>query len=74
MTLYLKKHQPRLARILENGGDVEKVAKEVERIIYEVALIFEKLEDAQVIHGNGHHMAQNLAGEAGQEIRERWLK
>ena len=44
----------------------------VGNLMYENALIFERLENAGIVHGNGHHMAQEMARKAQDMIDERW--
>ncbi len=34
--------------------------------------LFEHLEHKRLIHGNGHHMAQQISAAAGELIEERW--
>jgi hypothetical protein len=46
----------------------------VERRIYTAGLIFEELERAGLIYGNGHHMAQKFAAEAVLQVEMRWLE
>lgn len=41
--------------------------------VYEAAIYFERLEGAGKIHGNGHHMAQNMMADAVKLLEERWL-
>lgn len=41
--------------------NIEHLNTDVENIIYKVSSqIFEYLESQQIIHGNGHHKAQNI--------------
>lgn len=47
---------------------------EVERRIYAAALVFEELEHAGLICGNGHHIAQKMATHASGLLCMRWLK
>jgi L-arabinose isomerase len=50
----------------------DKIEAEVGNIIYKAALIFERLENAGVIAGNGHHMAQQCATHATAMLEGRW--
>jgi len=49
----------------------ESLENEVGKTIYKAALIFERLEAAGVIVGNGHHIAQKLSTAAEKLFRER---
>lgn len=45
--------------------DLEQLATEVENAVYkEAAYLYEHAEHRQLIHGNGHHMAQKIAAAA----------
>ena len=52
--------------------DQESIEAEVRKRVYNACLVFERLEDAGRIRGNGHHMAQDFSTMAANEIRERW--
>jgi hypothetical protein len=55
--------------------DQAEVLSFIENEVYQtVVRTFEFLEHQQLIHGNGHDMAQNLASVAKQEIVKRWIK
>lgn len=45
----------------------------IENAVYAAALLFESLENAGQIRGNGHHMAQSVAAFASALLRERWI-
>lgn len=53
---------------------LDQATAHLARVVYEAGLFFERLENAGKIHGNGHHMAQNLAAGAVEELRSRWLQ
>ena len=46
----------------------------IERSVYEACALFEQLELAGKVRGNGHHMAQNIAEQAGKLMQERWIE
>lgn len=52
--------------------DLAKAEVELSNRIYEAALLFERLENARKIRGNGHNIAQDIADKAVQELRGRW--
>ena len=52
--------------------DQETANARVQTILYQAGLIFERLEDAGKITGNGHHVAQCLASRAAEELAVRW--
>ena len=41
--------------------------------IYQAALLFERLENHQKIHGNGHHIAQDIQNYTLKILEERWI-
>lgn len=51
----------------------DQAAAEVERRVYDALGIFEELEIAGRIIGNGHHARQKLASAAAQDLRSRWF-
>lgn len=62
-----------LERTLEElkEADDESIETELANRVYKAGIFFERLEHAQRVWGNGHHMAQNLAREAVKMYRER---
>jgi hypothetical protein len=50
----------------------EAAKAQVESDVYAAAILFEQWEDAGLLRGNGHHMAQHVAQEAVKLLRERW--
>lgn len=52
--------------------DLEAAKALVSRLVYEGAIVFEKMEHAGVVSGNGHHMAQNISSQAVALLEERW--
>lgn len=51
---------------------IEEIINDVENEVYKaVAPLYEEAEHADLIFGNGHHMAQKIAGEAKALIKER---
>lgn len=52
----------------------QEVEERVTNEIYYASLIFERLEDAGLIRGNGHHIAQAMSEAAKKELEERWRK
>lgn len=55
------------------GLTLDQAETEVVNAIYAAALIFERLEHAGVVRGNGHHMAQEMSAAAEKLLRERWI-
>lgn len=58
--------------------DFQNVTREgaedkVRSAIYQAALIFERLEDAGKISGNGHHIAQDISNYAVEFLKKRWI-
>ena len=53
--------------------DLESAQAEIESRVYEAAMLFERLENAGRIRGNGHHMAQRVAEVAASLLTERWI-
>jgi hypothetical protein len=49
----------------------EQLEADVGNAIYAAALIFEALEGAGRIHGNGHHIAQEIATYSKKIFKER---
>ena len=49
----------------------EEIETQISNRIYTAALFFERLEHAQRVWGNGHHIAQNLSQKAIEMYRER---
>jgi len=52
----------------------EEIKKYLGNYFYYHALIFERLEGAGLIKGNGHHIAQHFADLAQNELIDRWIK
>ncbi len=53
--------------------DLAMAAAEMSNLVYAAAVkLFEGLEHAGLINGNGHHAAQKLATLAAREVVERW--
>lgn len=46
--------------------------RELSSAVYSAALLFERLEGVGSVRGNGHHVAQNIAQKAVDELRYRW--
>lgn len=53
---------------------LEYIEEQLSNEVYKAALWFESAECAGLIHGNGHHMAQQLARDAVERLRERLIK
>jgi len=64
---FLPKPELRKKKVLTLASIEEDLGNDV----YRAALWFERAEGAGLIHGNGHHMAQELAEEAVKRLRER---
>lgn len=52
---------------------LEQAEAEISRKVYEACLLFERMENRGKVRGNGHHMAQNMAKQAADLMRERWV-
>jgi hypothetical protein len=52
---------------------LEEIQNLVANHIYKAALVFERLENAGKIKGNGHHIAQTYGEEAKMTIINRWI-
>ena len=52
---------------------LEEASAELSRRVYEAAILFERLEGAGKVFGNGHHAAQKLAAFAVDDLKARWL-
>jgi hypothetical protein len=71
------KPQPVKQRVSDaviNTMDLETACAEISNSVYATCLLFERLEDRGVLRGNGHHMAQQIAGEAEKLMKERWIQ
>ncbi len=51
---------------------LEEVAAKLSTEVYKSTKLFEALETACLVHGNGHHMRQKIAEFAVKLLRERW--
>lgn len=55
--------------------DWEELEAQLQNGVYAAAVaVYEKAEHARLIHGNGHHMAQEMARIARDLLRDRRLK
>jgi hypothetical protein len=52
---------------------LEFARAEISNRVYEAARLFETLECAKRVRGNGHHLAQDVAGYAAQRLEDRWV-
>ncbi len=52
--------------------DLEGAKVLVSKLVYQAAIVFEAMESASLIRGNGHHMAQNISRQAVNLLEERW--
>ena len=57
-----------------NGLTKDQAANIIERAAYDACHLFERLEAVGKVRGNGHHMMQAIAAEAGKLMRERWIE
>ena len=53
---------------------LEEIEEQLSNEVYKAALWFERAEGAGLIHGNGHHMAQQLARDAVEMLRDRVIR
>ena len=53
--------------------DLEEAKRLIGNYMYKHACIFERLEHAGKIYGNGHHIAQKFAQLAQNELDKRWI-
>ena len=56
-----------------DGMACDRAALTAANEAYEALHIFEDLEMAGKIRGNGHHMRQRIAEAAASLVRERWI-
>lgn len=61
-----------MTKALKPEEDLEEMVSRIGRSVFEAAMTFEPLEDAGLVSGNGHHLAQEVAGFAVELLRERW--
>jgi len=47
---------------------------EIGNAIYKAAFLFEQLEGKRKVHGNGHHLQQEVANFAQNLMNENWIK
>lgn len=52
--------------------DLEAAKTELAQRVYEACAIFERLENVGKVHGNGHHIAQDVCAHAEKLLVERW--
>lgn len=45
----------------------------IENLVYEATIHFFESREGTQLRGNGHHMAQQLAAQAGALVLERWI-
>jgi hypothetical protein len=55
-------------------GNRERIEHEMVNLTYQFGCLFEKLENAGMIIGNGHHMAQALSQHVKEVLAQRWTK
>ena len=58
-------------------NDIQRMSREeletaLENRVYEAACFIERLEDAGLVLGNGHHAAQKIAAFAVADLKSRW--
>ena len=53
--------------------DLEDAVGRIENMVYGASELFELLEFAGPVRGNGHHIRQQVAAFAGNLMRERWI-
>jgi hypothetical protein len=46
----------------------------IENAVYKATDLYERLEGAKLVRGNGHHMRQKIAQMASDLLEERWRK
>lgn len=51
----------------------DEAASRLSNLVYEATELFERLEGAGLIRGNGHHMRQKVAKFATDLLEERWV-
>jgi len=57
-----------------SGLTQEQAVNIIEQAAYDACHLFERLEAAGKVRGNGHHMMQAIGAEAGKLMRERWIE
>jgi hypothetical protein len=50
------------------------MATDINNAVYTAALVYERAEGLGLLYGNGHHMAQEIALEAANRLKERFQK
>ena len=60
-------------RVPDEGSSLEDVEQAVGMMFYCAGLFFERLEDRNLIHGNGFHIAQKISEKAKEILREHWI-
>ena len=53
--------------------DRETLEAELSNRVYAASLLIERLENAGMVYGNGHHAAQAVAKFAVDDLRKRWI-
>jgi len=53
---------------------LESAQNEISNAIYQASALFELLEYAGKVRGNGHHIAQDLGTHASEKMAERWVE
>lgn len=52
---------------------LQEAVAEIGNAVYAATDLYERLEGAGLINGNGHHMRQKVADFAQELLRQRWL-
>lgn len=71
------KQKTSLERLMDPRLDPVRMTKEaavnrISNLVYEATALFERLEGAGLVRGNGHHMRQKVAAFAQEMVEERW--
>ena len=56
------------------GMTIDEIEEQLRNDVCKAAHWFEVAEDAGLIHGNGHHMAQQLARDAVEMLMDRVVR
>lgn len=68
---HLREHEAEAERY--KNMTLEEACAELSSRVYAAAILFERLEGAGKIIGNGHHAAQKIAALAVEDLKSRWV-
>jgi hypothetical protein len=53
---------------------LDEAKRQISNAVYAATSLVERLEHAGLLHGNGHHIRQELAAHAATVVAERWTE